>query len=82
MYLQFPMDDLIHRHAYHNEKQIRRAQENSVKLGREIETISEIHDMAGMGLAHRKSFGLLKRIAHIDQTYYPERLGRVGLFTQ
>ena len=71
------MDDLIHRHAYHNEKQIRRAEENSIKFGREIETTTEIHDMNGMGLVHRKSLSLLRAVVHIDQTYYPERLGRV-----
>lgn len=75
--VSFPVDDLIHRHAYHNEKQIRRAQENSIKLGREIETTSEIHDMSGMGLVHRKSLSLLRTAVHIDQTYYPERLGRL-----
>lgn len=71
------MDDLIHRHAYHNEKQIRRAEENSIKFGQEIDTTTEIHDMNGMGLVHRKSLSLLRAVVHIDQTYYPERLGRV-----
>lgn len=71
------MDDLIHRHVYHNEKQIRRAQENSIKLSREIETTTEIHDMSGMGLVHRKGLSMLRTVINIDQTYYPERLGRV-----
>ena len=38
--------------------------------------------MSGMGLVHRKSLSLLRTVAHIDQTYYPERLGRVCVCTQ
>ena len=37
--------------------------------------------MSGMGLVHRKSLSLLRTVAHIDQTYYPERLGRVCVYT-
>ncbi|XP_065888646.1 uncharacterized protein [Dysidea avara] len=72
----FPIDDLIYRHVYHNEKQISRAEQNSTRLGRNIETVAEIHDMSGMGLVHRKSLSLLRNVINIDQTYYPERLGR------
>ena len=36
--------------------------------------------MSGMGLVHRKSLNLLRTAVHIDQTYYPERLGRVCMY--
>ena len=70
-------DDVVRRHIYHQEKQIRRTEESAKRAGKPLDNWCEIHDMLGLSLQHRQVLGLFQKVARIDTDYYPERAGRI-----
>ncbi|PFX28908.1 hypothetical protein AWC38_SpisGene6341 [Stylophora pistillata] len=74
---KLPQDQFIGWHIWNNERQIQRMMELSSKFGQPIETMVHIHDMAGASMFLRKTLNFFKRIAKLDQDYYPERMGKL-----
>ena len=71
-------DDLIRRHIYHQELQVRRVTESSVQYNDPtLDCWCEIHDMRGLSMQHRQVLGLFTRLARLDTDFYPERAGRI-----
>ncbi|RDD38308.1 Sec14 cytosolic factor [Trichoplax sp. H2] len=75
--MELPLSEIMKRHIWHNEKQLRRAEELSKQFGKNIETTTQIHDMTGLNFSHRKCLSIFKHVSKIDQDVYPERVGRV-----
>lgn len=75
--LKLPADQFMGWHIWNNEKQIQRMTELSRKFGKPIETMVHIHDMAGATMLLRKALSTFKRLARLDQDYYPERMGKI-----
>lgn len=77
--MKLPQDQFIGWHIWNNERQIERMRELSTKLGQPVETMVHIHDMTGANMSLRKTLNFFKRIAKLDQDYYPERMGKIFL---
>ncbi|XP_078343771.1 retinal-binding protein-like isoform X2 [Oculina patagonica] len=75
--LKLPADQFVGWHIWNNEKQIERMTDLSKKFERPIETMVHIHDMAGATMMLRKALSAFKRLAKLDQDYYPERMGKI-----
>ncbi|XP_073231328.1 uncharacterized protein [Porites lutea] len=75
--LKLPPEQYIGWHIWNIEKQIQRMDELSKKFGKPIETMVHIHDMAGATMFLRKALTPFKRLAKLDQDYYPERMGKI-----
>lgn len=75
--LKLPTEQYIGWHIWNNEKQIQRMEELSKEFGRPVETMVHIHDMAGATMLLRKALNAFKRLARLDQEYYPERMGKI-----
>ncbi|KXJ29799.1 sec14 cytosolic factor [Exaiptasia diaphana] len=75
--IQLPLDQIIRRHVWNCEKQIARMKEISQEIGKNVETMVHIHDMTGASQVLRKALNLFKKLAKLDQEYYPERMGKI-----
>ncbi|KAJ7340051.1 hypothetical protein OS493_002774 [Desmophyllum pertusum] len=75
--LKLPSDQFIAWHIWNNEKQIQRMTQLSKKFDRPIESMVHIHDTAGATMVLRKALNSFKRVAKLDQDYYPERMGKI-----
>lgn len=75
--MKLPAEQYIGWHIWNNEKQIQRMEKLSEEFGRRIETMVHIHDMAGATMLLRKAVNAFKRLARLDQEYYPERMGKI-----
>ncbi|XP_031559378.1 phosphatidylinositol/phosphatidylcholine transfer protein SFH1-like isoform X2 [Actinia tenebrosa] len=75
--IKLPIDQVIKRHIWNCEQQIARMNETSKKMGFPVETMVHIHDMTGASLTLRKALTLFKKLAKLDQEYYPERMGKI-----
>lgn len=70
--------DLVRRHIYHQELQVRRVEESAARQGDPaIDCWCEIHDMQGLSMQHRQVLGLFTHLARLDTDFYPERAGKI-----
>lgn len=82
------IDKLVHRlttpellqcHIYWLETNCKLARERSRLLGKHIECFAMINDLHHCKMDIRKILGAFKESLHIDNNYYPERLGHMFL---
>lgn len=70
------VDEVLRCHLWDMEYGMRRCREQTAKLGRQVDTVVNIMDLEGLGLAHRFMIPYLKAISRVDEDNYPETLGR------
>ena len=63
----FNDDEIFWAHIWAQEHQARRAEESGKKLGRKIETYTNIMDLKGLSSAHRKCMRFTQLITQTDQ---------------
>jgi len=73
----FTDEDIVRSHLWQQENSVRRAAELSKKHGRHIETFTQIVDLHGLGMAHKRALKYTKDFFALDAAYYPERLGQL-----
>ncbi|CAF1486419.1 unnamed protein product [Rotaria sp. Silwood1] len=74
---QFTSEEMIQCHIYWLEFYCQRARERSQQLGKHVDSFAMIYDLQGCKLSMRKLLHLFKQSLHIDDNYYPERLGQM-----
>ncbi|CAF1088393.1 unnamed protein product [Didymodactylos carnosus] len=73
----FTLEEIIYGHIFIQEFNCQRARDRSKLVSKYVETISTIMDFKGMDLSARKVIHLIKHFLHIDNNYYPERMGKM-----
>jgi len=69
------VQDFVKVHIWGNEYSLERSEIHGRELGRPVDKFSNILDLDGLSLKHRKALPYVKACAKIDERYYPEVLG-------
>jgi hypothetical protein len=76
---RFTTEEMIQCHIYWLEFNSKLARERSRQVGKHVESFAMIYDLNGIKMDIRKILHLFKQSLHIDDNYYPERLGQMFL---
>ncbi|CAF1649428.1 unnamed protein product [Rotaria sp. Silwood1] len=76
---RFTSEELIQCHIYWLECCCQRARERSRQLGKHVENFATIYDLHACKVELTKFLYVFKQAVHIDDNYYPERLGQIFL---
>jgi hypothetical protein len=70
------IEDMVRTHLWGMEYSFQRAAESSKLLGKNVDQFVNIVDLSGFGISHLRVINYMRRIADLDQQYYPEALGK------
>ncbi|CAF1495312.1 unnamed protein product [Rotaria sp. Silwood1] len=79
LFNRFTSEELIQCHIYWLEFCCQRARERSRQLEKHVENFATIYDLHACKLELTKFLHVFKQSVHIDDNYYPERLGQMFL---
>jgi hypothetical protein len=71
------VEEWIQYHIWMQETLVKQSDIQSSEKNTRVETSVIVQDLTGLGIKSRKAMHILREFIHIDQNYYPERLGKV-----